>query len=325
MREENGNNNISSPHDKGYKYLLSSKKVFMQFLRSFVKEGWVDNINEGSLVKVDKSYILQDFDKKEADLVYRLQSKEQEIIFYVLLEMQSTVDFQMPYRLLLYMVEIWRDVLKDTAGSEARRKDFRLPSIVPIILYNGDNRWTVPLRYKEVLSGYRMFGDHVLDFEYLLIDINRISEEELLNMANLISSVFLLDKKTDSVNELITRLRMLSRTTSKLTEEERTLFASWVGHILTRNMSRDSVKRVVKIIEEDKEAEIMSANIDRLFQEEFEKREKIGIEKGIEKGVEKGQWTLVKNMLSHGLTIEEISLYTGLSIDEVRRIAGKAE
>jgi predicted transposase YdaD len=61
----------------------------------------------------------------------------------------------------------------------------------------------------------------------------------------------------------------------------------------------------------------MSANIDRLFQEEFERREKIGIEKG--------QWTLVKNMLSHGLTVEEISLYTGLSIDEVRRIAGKAE
>jgi predicted transposase/invertase (TIGR01784 family) len=69
----------------------------------------------------------------------------------------------------------------------------------------------------------------------------------------------------------------------------------------------------------------VSANIDRLFQEEFEKREKIGIEKGIEKGVEKGQWTLVKNMFSHGLTVEEISLYTGLSIDEVRRIAGKTE
>jgi predicted transposase/invertase (TIGR01784 family) len=179
----------------------------------------------------------------------------------------------------------------------------------------------VPLRYKEVLSGYRMFGDHVLDFEYLLIDINRISEEELLNMANLISSVFLLDKKADSVSELIVRLRMLSKTTRKLTEEERTLFASWVEHILTRNMSKDSIKRVIKIIEEDKEAEIMSANIDRLFQEEFERREKIGIEKG----VEKGQWTLVKNMLSHGLTVEEISLYTGLSIDEVRRIAGKAE
>jgi hypothetical protein len=26
------------PHDKGYKYLLSSKKVFLDLLRSFVKK-----------------------------------------------------------------------------------------------------------------------------------------------------------------------------------------------------------------------------------------------------------------------------------------------
>ena len=30
---------LNNKHDKGYKYLLSVKKVFVQLLRSFVKQG----------------------------------------------------------------------------------------------------------------------------------------------------------------------------------------------------------------------------------------------------------------------------------------------
>ncbi|MED0672662.1 hypothetical protein P4S95_21065 [Aneurinibacillus aneurinilyticus] len=52
------------PHDKGYKYLLSSKKVFMDLLRSFVKQKWVEQVDESTIIKVDKSYILQDFADK---------------------------------------------------------------------------------------------------------------------------------------------------------------------------------------------------------------------------------------------------------------------
>jgi len=57
-------------HDKGYKYLLSAKKVFLELLKSFVRQGWVEEIDESNIVRVDKSFILQDFKGKEADLVY---------------------------------------------------------------------------------------------------------------------------------------------------------------------------------------------------------------------------------------------------------------
>jgi hypothetical protein len=42
----------------------------------------------------------------------------------------------MPYRLLLYKVEIWRNVLKETDKKEASRKDFRLPVIIIETLYD---------------------------------------------------------------------------------------------------------------------------------------------------------------------------------------------
>ncbi len=84
---------VHMPHDTGYKYLLSSKKAFLQLLRSFVQAGWAEGVDEASLIRVDKSFILQDFKNKEADLVYRAKLKDKEVIFYVLMELQSTVIF----------------------------------------------------------------------------------------------------------------------------------------------------------------------------------------------------------------------------------------
>lgn len=52
---------IHMPHDTGYKYLLSSKKAFMQLIRSFIKTGWAEQVDEANLVRIDKSVILQDF------------------------------------------------------------------------------------------------------------------------------------------------------------------------------------------------------------------------------------------------------------------------
>ena len=121
-------------HDKGYKYLLSVKKVFVELLRTFVKQDWVNSINESNVVKVDKSFILQDFKNKEADVVYWVKLNGKDVIFYVLMEMQSKVDFQMPYGLLLYMVELWRGFLKNINEGEAKRKEFKQPVIVPIVL-----------------------------------------------------------------------------------------------------------------------------------------------------------------------------------------------
>ncbi|MFD0711609.1 hypothetical protein [Paenibacillus sp. GCM10027626] len=48
------NNKVRHPHDRGYKHLLSSKKNFLELLRSFIKRGWVDQIDEAHIIKVDK-------------------------------------------------------------------------------------------------------------------------------------------------------------------------------------------------------------------------------------------------------------------------------
>lgn len=155
---------INNEHDVGYRYLLKAKQVFIQLLKSFVNKEWVGQIDEATTELIDKSFTLPDFQEKEADLVYKMKLKDREVIFYTLMELQSTVDYQMPYRLLLYMVEIWREFVKSSDQHRIAQKNFLLPVIIPIVLYNGAGKWTVPLEFKQTLDSPAMFGDQEINF-----------------------------------------------------------------------------------------------------------------------------------------------------------------
>ncbi len=47
------------------------------------------------------------------------------------------------------------------------------------------------MQFKEMIANYQQFGSHIVDFSYILLDVNRYDEQELYNMANLLSSVFI--------------------------------------------------------------------------------------------------------------------------------------
>jgi len=189
------------PHDKGYKYLFHSKRAFLEFLRAFIPRDWVHQIDEDHLYRPETTYILPDFRDKEADIVYKLrrtaEDDQPEIIFYILMELQSTADFHMPYRLLLYQVEIWRDLLKNIETKEAARKDFRLPPIVPIVLYNGKAPWTAARTFRQMLKGESLFGDELLNFRYMLIDVHRMEQQTVEELVNAIKEKGVSDMQTN--------------------------------------------------------------------------------------------------------------------------------
>lgn len=129
----------------------------------------------------------------------RMKLQERDVVFYVLLELQSTVDALMPWRLLLYQVEIWRQVVRDTWENSPNSRSFKLPVIVPIVLYNGSRAWTAPLSFRELLVGAEHFPeDGTLNFSYVLLDVQRYTSTDLEQLANVIGSVFLVDRHPDA-------------------------------------------------------------------------------------------------------------------------------
>ncbi len=310
---EDNNSDINNPHDSGYKYLLYSKKAFVQLIRSFVKTGWADQIDEASLVRIDKSFILQDFNDKEADVVYKAKLKDQEVIFYVLMELQSTVDYLIPYRLLLYMTEIWRDIFKNVSENEAKRKTFRLPVIVPMVLYNGDANWSVPIEFKDTLGSADLFEDNVLDFKYILFDVQRYEEKELLELSNLVGSVFLVDKSNE-LQDIIEQLKKLIAIIKNLETEEFRLFTNWAEKILTRDLPLKQKGKVTNFLKDTRpeEVEEMITNVERVLKKSWKEAETKGVEKGVEK--------VARQMLIDGEPVEKIMKYTGLSEEELEKL-----
>jgi len=310
---EDNNNDINNPHDSGYKYLLYSKKAFVQLIRSFVKTGWADKIDEASLVRIDKSFILQDFKDKEADVVYTAKLKDQEVIFYVLMELQSTVDYLIPYRLLLYMTEIWRDIFKNVSENEAKRKSFRLPVIVPMVLYNGDANWSVPIEFKDTLGSADLFEDNVLNFKYILFDVQKYEEEELLQLSNLIGSVFLVDKSSE-LEDIIEQLKKLISIIKNLEAEEFNLFTNWAQKILTRDVPSNQKDKVTNFLKDTRpeEVEEMITNVERILKKSWEEAENTGVKK---RNIE-----IARQMLSKDEPIENIMEYTGLSEEELEKL-----
>ncbi|MBW9158677.1 Rpn family recombination-promoting nuclease/putative transposase, partial [Clostridium tagluense] len=266
---------INNEHDLGYKSLLTHKKTFLEFLRDFVKKDWVNLIKEEDLVLIDKEFILEDFKEEEADIVYKVKIGDKDIIFYILLEMQSKVDFSMPIRLLMYMTELWRDELKNTEKNIKKRKDFKLPSIFPIVLYNGEYNWTAARSFKEVLSGYELFEDNIVDFKYMLFDVNRMDDEELLDIATVISSVFSLDQSGIDDEEIIRRLKVIGRfIRMKATKDQSKIFRNWIVNILQNRLDGEMKSCIQDVFEKTSEMEVddMVSNLGRNLEESINKK-----------------------------------------------------
>ena len=257
MNEINKNN----IHDKSYKDLFSNKETFLNLIQSFVSNTWENKLTKENLILVNKSYILSDYEEQESDIVYKANFNGNDVFFYVLLEFQSSVDFRMPIRLLLYMIEIWRDILRNTELKEFKRKTFRLPSIVPIVLYNGKKKWTAAKELKHAISNSDVFGDNILNFKYEFIDINSYEKEELYNKQNISSAIFLLDQNINRI-EFYNRLKDIIIGFNNLSIEEKMHLKHWLVNINTEeNNFKDNIE---KIFNTDKQEVLnMTSNISK--------------------------------------------------------------
>ena len=95
---------VENPHDKLFKDLLDDEEELKSFIAEFVGI----NIKNESIEKCNNTYITNQYKLYEADMVYKIKDKN----VYLLIEHQSTVDVNMPYRMLNYYLEILNIVIK---------------------------------------------------------------------------------------------------------------------------------------------------------------------------------------------------------------------
>ncbi|MBF0110328.1 MAG: Rpn family recombination-promoting nuclease/putative transposase [Magnetococcales bacterium] len=180
-----------SDYDSGYKLLFSHPDMVRDLLRGFVKEEWVEQLNFSSLEKVSGSYVADDLRDREDDVIWRVRWGTEWLFIYLLLEFQSSVDWIISVRTDAYMMLLYQDLVK---AGHVKRGD-RLPPVLPVVLYNGKSAWTAAMDVSELITpvpgGLDRYRPRT---RYLLIDIVRYRNAELVPMRNLVAALCRLEK-----------------------------------------------------------------------------------------------------------------------------------
>ena len=163
--EEKYKKDIHHIHDKSYKDLYSKKEIATDLFKTLSNDSWVKYLKPEDLTLINKSYIASDYEETEADIVYKANINDSEVFFYILLEFQSTVDYRMPLRLLFYMCEILREYSVN-ANHKKYDKSIKIPAVIPIVLYNGDEVWNVPREFRKMIYNEELFSNNILNFKY---------------------------------------------------------------------------------------------------------------------------------------------------------------
>ncbi len=163
--------------DELAKLILSQRLPAIDFAKEYLPDD-VKKIVNIDTIKVEKeSYIEESLKKKYSDIVYSIKTidNERETFVYVLLEMQSTPDYNIAFRLQKYTHLLLQRHLK---------KKQPLPLIVPMVVYHGTKKYTAPLSFWDMFDDPKL-AKQLMGNQYKLIDLNSASDDEMQKRKNI--------------------------------------------------------------------------------------------------------------------------------------------
>ena len=258
-------------HDLGYRDLLSYTTFFRQLIEGYVKEEWTKDLDFDGLKQMETSFILPEYREQESDVLYQVPFQGQTAYLYILVEHQSTVDFDMPFRLFTYLSEVWRHYRKNIPEKDRNRADFRYPPVFSVVLYNGDSAWTAAREMKDMVERGDQFMPYLPNFRYHLVDIGRIGRSDLRKYANALAAVFLLEQGFGKLEEFKERLK---EARSFLSEEEEEIIRTVIRWLRMkfkkRGMDASGIKKFETLIKSKEEISMLDTDLDRLKEELME-------------------------------------------------------
>ncbi|MDR3012745.1 MAG: Rpn family recombination-promoting nuclease/putative transposase [Chitinispirillales bacterium] len=313
-------------HDESYKVLLSHKTVFLHFLKKYINLPWTANISPDDIELVNSEFITGAYKPVRSDLIYKLRMNDADVYFYVLLEQQSKVDHTMPFRLLRYMSGLQSHIFDNAEEDERALKGFRLPAIIPIVLYNGNDNWTAVRSYREYTKDYEVFGNSIIDFRYLLFDLKRMNEETFSSTGELLDIIFLLDKRynrrrPDKIG-VAEALERLAEQASKLADADISKLSEWMKYAGV--VPLEVGENLKQTINERKGEGTMKHSL-TTYMEEFASNCRAegwseGKAEGWSEGRKEAYLRTAKTMKAKGIDLSTIVEVTNLSVEDILKL-----
>ena len=179
--------------DLGYKRVFAHRVMVADLLLGFVREPWVAEVEMDTLERVSGSYVSDDL--REARMIssgayIAVRWRGRWLYVYLLLEFQASVDPFMALRILVYVGLLYQDLIR----ADELTPDGRLPPVLPLVLYSGDESWTAAREIGELIESVPGGLDQYRpQMRYLLLEERGYPEAELAPMRNMVAALFRLE------------------------------------------------------------------------------------------------------------------------------------
>src|SRR5690606_33673472 len=185
MSEQRG-----GPHDAFFRGIMANRdnaacEIRVKFSEEFAA-ALSNRIHWQGLELMPTNFIHPDLRDRYGDLLFRTRLDDRPAFIYILLEHQSSTDRFMAFRVLEYMVGIWRQYLADNHHTHERgSRPGRLPAIIPLVVHNSPRgrRWSAPTELGALLDlepeTRAELGPHLPSLRFLLDDVTTVDLDAL--------------------------------------------------------------------------------------------------------------------------------------------------
>ena len=281
--------------DKIYKVFLDDKTELVHFMKKFF--GYI--IKEKDVEKYNRKFITElGFKVRESDIIYKIKNKE----IFILIEIQSTVNYKMPERMTEYCVCI----INSRPNKQSKFR--KAPTVFPVVLSVANKKWDASLTVAQEQDEY--YGFPPLEYpKYNLIDIQKLTDEELLNHRMGLSLAMVIRKK--KTKEEIKKVIDFVIERGKNEYENRCLWLLYGYSNRMKELFGKELKDYMEKTNKGKEDEKMPA-----FEEYIIDLVKTGEEEGISQGIIQVAKEMVKNKMKD----EDILKVTHISKKELEEL-----
>lgn len=181
---------------------MSIRARFREFIRNFPQNGMkllledpanvrdllrildypeIDRIAFDAMTVERTTYVAPDYRHVEADVVlsapFRISESRQSrkrITLYVLIEHQSEPDRFMVFRVLEYVVQIYKAQMRDWVHEHGNASEFEFQPVLPIVFYTGKRSWKRLRRFAELTAGQELLGRVLPTIRPLFLNLSAI-------------------------------------------------------------------------------------------------------------------------------------------------------
>ena len=263
--------------DASYKLLFSAPEVVRDLVLGFIPDEWLHSLDYTTLEKMPGSYVTDDFRHRADDVVWRVRAGGEWVYLYLLIEFQSKTDPWMAVRIMTYVGLLYQDLIRAKQVLAGKK----LPPVLPIVLYNGKAKWKAATNIADLIpKAPGLVAQYLPQLQYLLIEHNRYSPEQLREISNLVAAIMAFEQP-ESEQAILTLIDQLSEWLKDQPELQRT-FAIWIRALVLR---QGRYQMTLPKLQDLKELKMTLAQRFEQWERNYEER---GVQKGLKEGLKEG-------------------------------------